>query len=301
MKEIIINKNIKWVDVPSPTRTDIQFLKKNFNFHPIVIDELLHPSDRSKAESYDGYILIIMHLPVYDYEMRSARQAEIDVLVTKDAFITVHYENAEPLEQFERLFQNEKMKNRITNTGQLVYYLSGEIDKFSLRQFKHIEDKVKRISEELFKGSERRLLEEISYVKRDLAALGIIIWPQRNILESLVNSGTMFWGEQMKIYFNDALGDHWRVVHNLNNLKETLAAFEETNSQLLNFKTNEIMKVLTIVAFLTLPLTLFLTAFQIPIVSDFFNDKPVTLLAVLGLIIAVNIVLAVYFRKRKWL
>lgn len=301
MKELAINKGIKWIDITSPTGLDIIFLKKNFNFHPIVLDELLHPSDRCKAEIYDSYILIVIHLPNYDSNMRSARQAEIDILATKDAFITVHYENLEPLEQFEQLLLNEKLRNHITNTGQLVYYLLSEIDKFSLRQLQHIEEKVKKISEDLFKGKERKLLEEISYVKRDLAALGIITWPERNILESLINSGTTFWGENMRIYFNDALGDHWRVIHNLNNLRETLTAFEETNSQLLDFKTNEAMKILTMVAFLTLPLTLFVSVLQIEIVNNFFAHRLFGVWMFLGASFIISILLLVYFRKRKWL
>ncbi len=301
MKEIFINKDIKWIDITSPANTDVQFLKKHFNFHPIVLDELLHPSDRSKAEHYDGYVFLVIHMPNYNPDTHCCEEAEIDILATKDAFITVHYGNLEPLEQFEKLLLNEKLRSHINGTGQLVYYFLGEIDKFSLRQLGHIEEKVKKISRDLFKGKERELLEEISYVKRDLAALGIITWPERNILESLINSGTHFWGEKMRVYFNDALGDHWRVIHTLNNLRETLTAFEQTNSQLLDFRTNEVMKILTIIAFLTLPLTLFVSVIQVGIFSDFFSNRPILIWTLLGLTVAVSAILIIYFRKRKWL
>jgi magnesium transporter len=301
MEEIIINKGIKWINIVSPKKLDIELLRKKFHFHPIILDELIHMSDRSKVESYEGYLYLVIHLPNYDPCLRSARQAEIDILATKDTFITIQYEKLEPISQFEKHLANEKIKNHITNTGQLLHRLLGEIDNFSLRQLKHIEEKVKKISGDLFADRERDLLEEISHVKRDVAAFGIITWPERNILESLINSGTNFWGEGMRIYFNDALGDHWRVIHTLNNLKETLAAFEETNSQLLNFKTNEIMKFLTIIAFLTLPLTLFASMLQTRIVGDFFSQRPVSALSLLTLAFIVSVVLAVYFKKRKWL
>lgn len=301
MKEIVINKGIKWIDILSPTGLDIKFLKKNFNFHPIILDELTHPSTRSKVENYDEYIFIVSYSPNYDPERRSSREAEIDILTTKEVFITVHYEKSEPLDQFERLLLNEKLKTHITNTGQLTYYLLEEIDKFSLRQLSHIEEKVKKINADLFKDRERELLEEISYVKRDLAAFGIITWPQRNILESLINSGALFWGERMRIFFGDALGDHWRVVHRLNNLRETIIAFEETNSQLLNFKTNEAMKIFTVLAFLTFPIILFVSILQIEAVNDFFSDKPTEVWTLLTLVIAASVFLIIFFRKKKWL
>ncbi len=301
MKEIVINKEIKWIDIASPTSADIQFLRENFNFHPIILDELCHLSDRSKVENYDDYIYLVIHMPNYDPDTRCGREAEIDILATKNAFVTIHYENLEPLEKFGKLFLNEKLESHIKNTGQLIYYFLGEVDKFSLRQLGHIEEKVKKIGSDLFKGKERELLEEISYVKRDLAALGIITWPERNILESLINSGIHFWGEKMRIYFNDALGDHWRVIHTLNNLKETLSAFEQTNSQLLDFRTNEAMKILTIVAFLTLPLTLLVSVMQVNMFNDFLSDKPFVIWTLLGLTVAMSAILIIFFKKRKWL
>ncbi|MFA5084185.1 MAG: magnesium transporter CorA family protein [Candidatus Paceibacterota bacterium] len=301
MKEILINKGIKWIDITSPTSTDIQFLRKNFDFHPIILDELHHLSERSKVENYDGYVYLVIHMPNYDSSSRSATEAEVDILATKDAFITIHYEDLEPLEEFEKLLLKKTLRSHINNTGQLVYYFLGEVDKFSLRELTHIEEKVKKIGKDLFKGKEREQLEEISHIKRDLAALGIITWPERNILESLINSGTHFWGEKMRIYFNDALGDHWRVIHTLNNLKETLAAFEQTNSQLLDFKTNEAMKILTIVAFLTLPLTLFVSVLQVNMVSDFFSNRPFVVWTFLGLTVVASLILIIYFKKRKWL
>ena len=273
MKEIVINKELKWLDFLSPTENDLQNLKENFDFHPIVLEELFQPSARGKVETYDDYIYIVAHLPNYDPQMRSSREAEIDILATPKVLITVHYEKLEPLEQFHQFILNEKLQNHLINTGQLVYYLLGEINKFSLRQLRHIEENVKKINENLFKDRERELLEEISYVKRDLAAFGIIVRLQQNILESLLESGPAFWGEKMKIYFTDVLGDHSRVLHNLDNLKETLDAFEQTNSQLLNFKTNEVMKLFTILAFLTFPIIIFISIFQTDIGNRFFQMR----------------------------
>jgi magnesium transporter len=301
MKELIINKELKWLDIFSPAESDIKYLQENFNFHPIVLDELICPSTRGKVENYEDYLYIVAYLPNYDPKMRSSRQAEIDILATKEFLITVHYEKLEPLEQFGKLIFDEKLKSHFVNTGQLIYYLLGEINKFSLRQLRHIEENVKKINEDLFKNKERELLEEISYVKRDLAAFGIIVRPQQNILESLIDAGTNFWGEKMKIYFIDVLGDHSRVILNLNNLKETLDAFEQTNSQLLNFKTNEVMKLFTILAFLTFPIILFVSIFQIDIVGNFFQGNPFYALALLGLVIAASITLIIICRKRKWL
>lgn len=301
IKEIVINKEIKWLDIVSPTAEDLKFLGENFNFHPIVTDELLQPSARSKVENYDDYVFIVAHLPNYDSEMRSARQAEIDLLITKNALITVHYENLEPLEELNSYLSDERSKTYFKDTGRLLCFLLNEISKFSLRQLHHIEEKVNKISKELFLDKERILLEEISFVKRDITAFGIIVYPQRHILESLVGGGVDFWGKRLRTYFTDTLGEHLRIVYSLNNLKETLNSLGETNSQLLNFKTNEVMKIFTILAFLTFPAILVVSILQIGRVGEFVSEKPFLSVLSVAAVILVNISLVILFRKKKWL
>lgn len=301
VKEVIINKEIKWIDILAPTAEDLKFLGENFNFHPIVMEELLQPSARSKVENYDDYVFIVAHLPNYDSGMRSARQAEIDLLITKDALITIHYDKLEPLGELNSYLSDERSKTYFKDTGKLLCFLLNEISKFSLRQLHHIEEKVNKISEELFLDKERKLLEEISFVKRDIAAFGIIVCPQRHILESLVGGGVDFWGKRMKTYFTDTLGEHLRIVHSLSNLKETLNALEETNSQLLNFKTNEVMKILTVLAFLTFPATLIVSILQIDRIGEFFSEKPLLAALPVVAVIFICIILVIFFKKKKWL
>ena len=107
------------------------------------------------------------------------------------------------------------------------------------------------------KAKERELLEQVSYVKRDLATFGIITWSQRNILESLATAGVKFWGPEVEIYFSDTLGDHWKIVHTYNKLKETLNDFDATNAQLLDYKINNIMQVISVLGFITFPMIFF--------------------------------------------
>ena len=147
--------------------------------------------------------------------------------------------------------KNEKNKKEINQTYNLLYYLLEQINKYSLRQLAHIEEKVNTVGESLFKGKERELLEQVSYVKRDLATFGIITWSQRNILESLATAGVKFWGPEVEIYFSDTLGDHWKIVHTYNKLKETLNDFDATNAQLLDYKINNIMQVISVLGFIT--------------------------------------------------
>ena len=302
MKEILeIKKGLKWIDISCPTPLDIYFLRKNFDFHPITLDELTHLSARTKVDTYDHYLFIVTHFPIYDSTEKCSHQAEIDILIKKDVFITVHYQELEILDGLASFLKNEKIKKEVNHTYNLLYYLLEQINKYSLRQLDHIEEKVNNVGENLFKGRERELLEQVSYVKRDLAIFGIITWSQRSILESLTKTGIKFWGPEAEIYFSDTLGDHWKVIHTYNKLKETLNDFDATNAQLLDYKINNIMQVISVLGFVTFPLIFFLSVLQINFINDIIANKPILIFIILFLAIGLSFASWLIFRKKKWI
>ncbi len=300
----IIKHKLTWIDVLKPTNKDIEFIRKQHKFHPIVLDELLHPSARSRVEPYDDYLFLTYHLPLYDSNIKSSRRAEIDFLITKNKIITVHYEDLEPLNNFWRRLSNDPhFKDRAMNenTGQLVYYLIEEILAFSQRQLRHVEENLSEITRQLFQRKESQLLEKISYVKRDILDYSLITKPQDIILQSLKETGVRFWGEQMKIYLSDLVGDHLKIMQYLDNFKETIEALEQTNSQLLSAKTNAVMQRFTVMAFLTVPLVLVTSIFNVGAVDNFFHNDPLIFAASAGIVLIITVLLLALFRKRGWL
>src|SRR3989344_2087935 len=121
--KIIKNKGVTWIDIAKPTKEDIEFVAKQYKFHPIILDELLHVSAHSRVDIYDQYLYLTYHIPVYDPVMKTSRKAEIDCLVTKTKLITVHYEELEPINNFTRNLTNNLhfRETSMDNTGKLLY------------------------------------------------------------------------------------------------------------------------------------------------------------------------------------
>ena len=300
----IIKHKLTWIDVQNPTKKDIEFIRKQHKFHPIILDELLHTSARSRVEPYDNYLFLTYHLPMYDRNIKSSRRAEVDFLITKDKIIRGHYEDLEPLNNFWRRLNNDKnFKDRAMgdNTGRMIYQLIEEILAFSHRQLRHIEEGVSELSKELFKNQEAKLLEQISYLKRDILDYSIISEPQKIILESLKEVGGKFWGENIKIYLSDLAGDHLKIMQELDNFKETVNALEQTNSQLLGAKTNAVMQRFTVLAFLTFPLVLLTSLFNVKIVDNLIGGNPAIFGLSFILVLIVTILLLILFRRKGWL
>lgn len=294
---------VTWIDILKPTKADIDFLKKQHRFHPIILDELLHLSNRSRVEFYPTYLFLTYHLPVYDKKLRTSRQAEIDFLITKNKVITVHYEDLDPVNAFLRSISNNpnlKVK-AMDDASRCVYFLIEEIINFALRQLRHVEDNIRHISEEIFKGKEGQLLESISYAKRDILDFSIISAPQEIVLESLVEAGAKFWGAENKIYLSDLVGDYSKVTQHVENYKATIEALENTNAQLLSAKTNAVMQRFTILAFLTFPLFLFVSLASVDFIGNAIAENPLRFWLILAGVGIVVFLLVAIFKKKGWL
>jgi len=297
-----INSKITWIDIINPSNEEIKFLKQKFNLHPILFSELKQPSTRTKIEVYDGLMFVVYYLPNYNLQCRTSEAIEIDFILTKDTLVTVRYQNYEIINQIFELLKNNPSHNYLNQTpAHLLYFILEEGLTFSLRQLTHIHEKIKAIEDALFKGEHKTLIEKIAIVKRDILDQRLIARPQHPILESLKQRGVQFFGKNLEIYFNDLLGDYEKIWMNLDNLKEIIESLENTNNTFFESRTNEIMKILTIMAFITFPLTLFSNIFSMNTSVTPLVSSPYGFWYIIGLMIFFALMFIIIFKIKKWI
>lgn len=305
MKTISEN-NLTWIDIEKPVQKDIDWLKANFNFHPVTLSELIPPSRREKVEQFDEYLFLVIYVPVFEAKKRTTKPIELDLLITKTQIITVHNELIEPLSDFFKKCQTDqavKEKSFAKTTGYITYWLIEEILNFAERQLIHIAKNVNRIEDGIFKNIERDMIKEISFIKRDVLDFRIAVKPLHRILNSLFIKSENFWPEDknLKIYLNDLLNDYERVWSEADNYTETINSLEATNTNLLNDKTNAIVKTFTILSFITFPAMLIATILQINTVHNPILGLANDFWIIVGLVILTVMIMWLYFKTRKWL
>lgn len=298
----IVGEKIRWIDILRPADKDLAWLKNNFNLHPILIDELKGASVRAKVESFGGYLYLIYHFPVYDPAEKVSRKIEIDFIITKKEVITVRYDDVSAFSDFQKSLADPKLaKEALRGTLDLTHRLIAHLIAFNERQLNHIREKVDAVSLQLFKDKERELLEQISYLKRDLSEYCLIAKPQQHLFNSLLESGVEFWGKSSRAYLADLLGDYLKLLHRLDSYREAVSDFEATNNQMMEVKTNEIMKTFTVLAFSTFPLMFIAALFTMRTQGIPLIDQPYGFWAVLALMGVVVIAMVLFFRLRRLL
>src|SRR3989338_9370933 len=121
MKEIKYG-DIRWLDIVRPNDRDIEFLKENFGFHPLILEEIKSPTYHPVIESYETYLFLILHFPNFYRRTSRIQAVEIDFLITKDTLITVRYQDFPDFDKiFAEIEKNPQLEADKT-TGHLLHH-----------------------------------------------------------------------------------------------------------------------------------------------------------------------------------
>jgi magnesium transporter len=300
-------QNLTWVDLVAPTPEEVRSLMKEFELDPLIAEELLMPSFKPKVERRGDAIFVILHFPVLRMgaSMGSAKrpEQEVDFIVGKHFLITTRYETIDPLHSFAKAFEVQSVLGRgaATHGGHLLAAMVRRLYEGLGAECDNVHRHLLDIEEHIFNGDERRMVIELSYTGRTIHDFRQSLLPHREMLESLEPVGSRFFGAEYAYYARELMGVYERVERSLDNLYGSLNELRATNDSLLNTKQNEIMKTLTVLAFLFLPLTFITGLFGMNTVSDPIIGGKGDFWILVGMMAALAICFFVYFKKKNWL
>ncbi len=296
-------RGITWVDLESPSPSEVRQVMGEFDIHPLVGEELLSPSFKPKVERFEGHIYAILHFPAFGARLSGLTQ-EVDFVLGKNFIVTTRYGAMDPFLRFSKLFEANSLLDRSggaqANPGSVFMYmlknlyqeLEGELESLSIDLHK--------IEQRIFEGEEREMVSELSRVSRALLTFKQALVPHKGMLESLEPVIVRMYGNDLSLHLKSVLSDYYRVADAMHNERDVLLDLRETNNSLLSTKQNEITKNLTIMAFITFPLTLITGIFGMNTVDTPLADHPYGFWIILVIMLAVSLFFFVYFRNKKW-
>ena len=300
----LTTKTLVWHHFFMPSAADMKWLGKTFNFHGLVLDELSRSTARPRVDNFGQYLYLVLHFPIFEARERKTHPREVDFILTKKELISVAYEPVPPLEDFFKKCSAEKSCEELfasRTPAHLFFHIVQNLYSFALRELDHIQSNINRIEDEIFSGREREVVEELSVVRRDIIDFRRAIKPQLMTLESLAEHGTALFGPGLKPFFVSLIGEFTKVWDLLENNKEALDALYDNNATLLSVKQNDVMKILTIMAFTTFPLVLFAQLFGMNTMATPIVGSPNDFWIIVGIMVAATVGMFAFFKRKKWL
>lgn len=303
MKKVYKNKGLVWVNLESPTKDEVRDVMEEYNIHPTVAEELLTQTLRPKVDLYDNLIYLILHFPAKKHTNIDHNQ-EVDFVIGKNFLITAHYDTIDAIHKFAKIFESNTITNRVDlgdHAGYIFYYLIKKMYASVEHELEFVESRLHDIENKVFEGKEKDMVEELSEVSRILLDFKQTTRAHDSVLSSLEIAGDKFFNNMFSHNLKRISGEQYRINFLIEALQETMRDLRETNNSLLSTKQNEVMKTLTIMAFVTFPLSLLAAIFGMNTVYLPFVGQKNDFWIVIGIMGILTIIFFIYFKKNKWL
>lgn len=303
--EQIEAEGLRWVKIERPGGLERAWLEEHFDFHALDLEDVLSRNQRPKIDVYDEYLFIVLHLPVFDRTAGRLGTGELDIFVGPDYLVAIPNQPLQPVEYlFERCRGNEEMREQLFSrgSGYLLYRLVDDSFDYCFPMLRKIGNKLDALEDDIFSGRSEEVVRDISNVKQEIINFRKVIRPQRPVLRDLEKVKQRYLASDfdLEIYFDDIVDAHERIWDMLENYKEVAEALEETNESVLSHRVNDILRVLTSISVIVLPLTLIASIWgmnsEVP-----GQGGPLAFWAVLGAMLVILLGMIGYFRRRGWL
>jgi magnesium transporter len=303
--EQIDSAGLRWVNIERPGALERAWLEEHFDFHALDLEDVLSRNQRPKIDVYDDYLFIVLHFPVFDRDAGRLGTGELDLFVGPGYVVTIPNQPLQPVEYlFERCRSKEELRDQLfgRGSGYLLYRLVDDSFDYCFPMLRKIGNKLDALEDDIFEGRSEEVVRDISNVKQEIINFRKVIRPQRPVLRDLekVKQRYLATDLDLEIYFDDIVDAHERIWDMLENDKEVVEALEETNESVISHRLNDILRVLTSISVVILPLTLIASIWGMN--SGVPGERSIAAFwVILGVMVFLLVGTIAYFRKRGWL
>jgi magnesium transporter len=301
---ILTHDHITWTDIVEPTPEDIEELAARYpQFHPLNLQDCLTELEIPKLDHHDSYLFLVVHMPFWDASERISRPAEVDIFVAQGVLVTSHRGELKPLvELFAKALVDAGLRAELMSRGAspMLHYVLDMLVDYCFPIIRRVGKNLRHIEEAMFHNDTRAMLHEVAVVRRDIIALRSILKPQLDIISTLIRGHWPFIQEELDPYWGD-IGDHLaQLCSILDEYAEVVGGLSETIDTLASHRIDEVVRLLTLVTILTLPITVPATILSMNIVMP-MSQHPLLFYGVVGLGLALTAFLIWYLRRHSWL
>ncbi|MBD2629316.1 magnesium/cobalt transporter CorA [Trichormus variabilis] len=250
-------ESVSWVDVQGLGNRDIlERLGKVFDLHPLVLEDVVNMTERPKIEDYEDQLLIIARMVVPKEKGYGFYSEQVSLVLAKYYLLTVQEEAEHDCLEGVRV-RIEKNKGIIRKAGAdyLAYSLLDAIIDGFFPVLELYGEQIEELEQEVIIRPTPQTLRKIYQIRRELLQLRRAIWPQRDAINSLIRDGSELIGDEVRIYLRDCYDHTVQVMDMVETYRELSSGLMDVYLSAVSNKMNEIMKLLTVVSSIFIPLT----------------------------------------------
>jgi len=293
---------VTWLNIDGVHQPEIiEQVGKQFGIHPLVLEDIVYTEQRPKIDDLDYYIFVVLRMLRFDEKESETKSEQVSIVLGRDFVISFQEKQGDVFEVIRERIRNNKGRIRKMGADYLAYALIDAIVDNYFLILEKLGETIGDIEDKLVTNPSTETLRAIHDLKREMIFLRKSVWPLREVIRRVETSESPLINKSTSIYLRDVYDHTIQVIDSVETFRDMLSGMLDIYLSSVSNRMNEVMKVLTIIATIFIPLT-----FVAGIYGMNFRYMPELEWSwgypfVLLLMLAVGIAMLLYFRRRKWL
>jgi magnesium transporter len=291
-----------WINMDGLHQVDItEKLGKHFDIHPLVLEDILNTEQRPKIEDFDDYLFIVLKMLYLDEKEDEIKVEQISLILGPNFVISFQEREGDVFDPLRGRIKEGKSRIRKMGSDYLAYALADAIVDNYFTVLEKLGEKIENVEDELIGNPTPETLQTLHDLKREMIFLRKSVWPLREVINRWEREETPLIKDTTRIYLRDVYDHTIQVIDSVETFRDMLSGMLDIYLSSISNRMNQVMKVLTIIATIFIPLT-----FLAGVYGMNFENMPelkwrVGYFMVLGIMVIIAVFMLFNFRKRKWL
>ncbi|MFH0910639.1 MAG: magnesium/cobalt transporter CorA [Planctomycetota bacterium] len=293
---------VTWINMDGiHDRKLVEAIGTHFGLHPLIIEDIVNTAQRPKMEAFDDYLYFVLKMLTYDVPTHEIQSEQISLVLGKNFVLSFQEDVGDVFDPVRARIRNAKGRVRKAGADYLFYALMDAIVDGYFDVLERIEERMDELDEEVLEKPSPQTPHTIHHLRREMILLGKATWPLRETFAALQRAETSLVSNALKPYLSDVYNHTVQVIDTAEALRDMVAGLRDTYLSGISNRTNEIMKVLTVIATIFIPLTFIAGVYGMNFKYMPELQWPHGYFLALMAMSAVALGMLAYFRRKRWL
>ncbi len=293
---------VSWINVDGLHEIDvIEKIGVHFGIHPLVLEDIVNTGQRTKAEEFENYIYIVLKMLVFDDSADHITAEQVSLILGPHFLLSFQEKEGDVFDFVRERIRKARGRIRKSGCDYLAYALMDAVVDQYFAILEKLGDKIELLEDQLLENPTSRMLEDIHHLKREMIFLRKQVWPLREVLNSLIKDPSELIQETTHIFLRDVYDHTIQVIDTIESFRDVLSGLSDLYLSTVSNRMNEVMKVLTIIATIFIPLTFIAGIYGMNFEYMPELKWPWAYPALWLLLITIFVLMIAWFKRKKWL
>ncbi len=294
--------SVSWINIDGLHEVEvIERVGKHFGLHPLLLEDVVNTEQRPKLEDYGDYLFIVLKMLYYEEEKQMIIAEQLSIVLLPHLVITFQERVGDVFNPVRERIRNSRGRIRGVGADYLAYALMDSVVDNYFIILEKVGESIEELEEELVTNSTQQTLQKIHGLKREMIFLRKSVWPLRELISGLDRGDSPLIDKSTETYLRDLYDHTIQVIDTVETFRDVVSGMLDIYLSSVGNRMNEIMKVLTMIATIFIPLTFIAGIYGMNFEYMPELGKKWGYPSVLLLMLIVGCIMVSYFRRKKWL